>query len=231
MNDRQDIRKWIQSQLSVSETSTQFTPTRINDEINNAYLWACSKFDWPKLSNAKVTSTIANCEYYDYPSTWRSESIKRLEIDGEPYAKKEFDDFLEYKRNYPTDTSKKIFANHDSYYFAFPTPMTNGVNNIDIYGFKNPTLLTADADKTIFSDSEPEANRAIAKQALAVLQAKGKDKKTGQIEDAEALGILATVYNKILGYRQTEQQLNQPLFDVPDFLGNSSPKTRTGNFD
>ncbi len=237
MNTFLEIIQWVQSQLSVTGTSTQFTLTRIKAEINFAYIWACSKFNWKKLERAKTTSTIAGAFYYDYPPNFRSESIFRLEIDGKPYDKKDYDDFLEYKRNYPTDTSTRIFANHESFVFVFPTPAANGVNNLDMWGYIIPNstdarakLLVADGDKTIFSDSEPEGNLAIAKQALAVLQAKGKDKKTGQIEDAEALGKLASIYNKIVGSRQTEQQLNQPIFDPPDFFGNTSPKTKIGNF-
>ncbi len=218
LSTRQDIREWIQSQLSVGAGSSQFTPTRVNIEINNAYLWACSKFNWKNLERTKSTSTKAGLDYYDYPPKFRLESINRLEIDGLPYNKKDYDDFLEYRRINPTDTSKRIFANHDSFYFVFPTPTADGNKNLDVRGFENPNPMALDTDKTIFSDSDPDANRAIAKQALATLKAKGKDKKQGQIEDAEALNILASIYNKALGSRQTEQQLDQPAFDVPDYF-------------
>ena len=223
---RQDLREWVQSQLSVGAGSTQFTPTRINMEINNAYiLWACSKYNWKPLERAKTTSTKANSFYYDYPANFKLESISRLEISGKKYDKKDYDDFLQYKIDNPNDTNKRIFANHETFFFVFPTPATDGVNNLDIWGFIVPNVsdarakpLTLDTDKTIFSDSAPEVNLAIVKQTLALLKPKAKDKKEGQIEDVEAAGILATAFNKTLGNKQTEQQLNNPMFSHTDFL-------------
>lgn len=230
MNTFLEMQTELQSRLSITGSSSFYTLARIKSELNDIHIWAGSLFDWPALKDARRTSSIAGNYYYDYPSTFRPESIWTIEIDGKEYNPKDFDDFMDYKRNNPSDTSKRIFANYGLQYFVFPTPTANGTNNIDVWGFKNAPALSADGDKTIFSDYDPAGNEAIVKQALAVLQAKGKDKKTGQIEDAEAKAILAGIYQKILQNRQRYQKLDHPRFDVPDYFGSSLAKYKIGNF-
>lgn len=216
MNTFQEMYTELQSRLSVTENSTFYTLTRVKSAINNSYLWAVALFIWPATQKAKTTSTVANQYYYDNPAGFRTDSIYRVEIDGLEYDPKSFEDFLDYRRDNPKNT-KRIFASHGKQFFVFPTPTADGDSNMDVWGQEAVTTLSADGDKTIFSDSEPEGNEAIVKQALSVLQAKGKDKKTGQIEDAEAKQILATIYSKQLSQKQKYQRLDHPKFDVPDY--------------
>ena len=207
----------VQSDLSVTSSSTFYTLARIKSTINDAYLWAGGLFLWPATRKAKTTSTVASQYYYDYPSSFRPDSIWRVEIDGEKFDPKSYEDYLDYKIENPSDDTP-IFASFGKQFFVFPTPTASGTNNLDIWGQENVTLLSSDDDKTIFSDSFPEGNEAVCKQALAVLQAKGKDKKTGQVEDAEAKGILATIYGQILKQQQKYQRLDHAFLDVPDFF-------------
>ena len=218
MNQFSEMYGWVQSQLSVTSSSTFYTLTLIKSEINNTYLWATSLFNWPQLEDAKKTSTVVNQDYYDYPSVWRPDSCFRLEIDNEKYDPKSFEDFLDYRLDNANETGTLIFANHGTQFWVFPTPTANGTNNLSAWGFKNPTALSADADTTIFSSVDPTGNTAVCKQALAVLQAKGKDKKTSQVEDAEAKSILSTIYSKIASQQQKFQRLDHPKFDVPDYF-------------
>lgn len=207
----------LQSRLSVTSSSTFYTLTRVKSAINDAYIWAGGLFLWPATRKAKTTSTQEDQYYYDYPVGFKTDSVFRIDIDGQEYDPKSFEDFLDYRRDNPTST-KRIFASYGKQYFIFPTPTADGSNNLDVWGHEAVTTLSADGDKTIFSDSEPEGNEAIVKQALAVLQAKGKDKKLGQVEDAEAKQILAAIYSKQLAQQQKYQRLDHPKFEVPNYF-------------
>lgn len=230
MNDFQSMYQWVQHQLSVTSSSTFYTLENIKKEINYAYFWASSLFHWPQLEDAKKTSTMAGQDYYDTPTTFQPDSIYRLEIDDEKYKPKSFEDLLDYRLENPNDKDTKIFANHGMQFFVFPTPITDGNNNMSVWGLKTVENLSNDSDRTIFSDYDPLGNTAICKQALSSLLAKGKNKKTGQVEDAEAKNILATIYAKIARQQQKYQRLDHPFFEVPDFYRGKGGVTETGKF-
>jgi len=156
MNTFQDMYEWVQSQLSVTSSSTFFTLTRIKAEINNSYFWASSLFNWPQLEDAKKTSTIAGQDYYDTPSIFRPDSIYRIEIDGEKYEPKSFEDFLDYRIENPNQTGEKIFANHGMQFFVFPTPTADGSYNISVWGLKTVSTLSNNNDTTIFYNGSVE---------------------------------------------------------------------------
>jgi hypothetical protein len=229
MQDFEDMYTWVLSQLSASSSSTFYTLTIVKAEINYAYVWAASLFNWPQLEDAKKTSTVASQDYYDTPSTFKPDSIYRMEIDDEKYDPKNFEDFLDYRIDNSTETDTLIFANHGMQFFVFPTPTSSGTNNMSAWGYTTVDTLVNTTDKTIFSDYDPAGNQAVCKQALASLQAKGKDKKTGQVEDAEAKSMLSIIYSKIASQQQKYQRLDHPKFEVPDYFSGKGTGT-TGKF-
>jgi len=233
MDTLAQIRQAIQDDLTVGDESTLYSPTLIDRAINRAYRKVGGLFPWPELQDAKVTTTQVNQNYYDYPVNWRSNSIWKLRINLERYGEDpdgsplSFDDFLNWKEDYPDSTDKK-WANQWRRYFVSPTPTVAGLS-ICIWGFKVITSMSADADTTIFSYSTPEANEAIELEALAILKSKGDDEKTGQFKSLEAKQILVGTWDKIKKEMAKYEKI-QPFFDVPNFFGPTKGTDMRGRF-
>ena len=236
-----DIVLAVQDDLTVGEESALYNPTLIKRAINRAYRKAGALFPWPELQDAKKTSTVANQEYYDYPSTWRSNSIWKLTIqdsdgnddrygespDGSPLS---FDDYLAFKEDYPNSTDKK-WANQWRRFFIWPIPTTNGSNNISVWGQIVTTALSADSDTTIFSYSAGEGNEAIVLEAVAILKSKGDQEKSGEFRSLEAKQILSGYWGKIRK-EMSKYEKNMPFFQVTDMFGNGGTgEDLRGRFD
>jgi len=227
----------VQSDLNIDDNSSQFPLATVELAINRAYIKSGGLFRWPELEDAKKTSTENGQEYYDYPDTWRPDSVWKLVVDsvrygedpdGSPIA---YDDYLNWREDYPDSTDKR-WANQWRRYFFHPTPTTDGSNNIVVWGQMNVTTLTNDADITIWSYSMPECNDAVVLEAGAILKAKGEDDRGSQFKSAEAKGILIMSWSKIK-QDQAKYKKVQPFFKVDDlFSGKSNLREQvTGNFD
>jgi hypothetical protein len=235
MNTLADLRVGVQDDLTVGDESTLFSPTLIDRAINRAYRKAGSLFPWPELQDAKKTTTASTHEYYDYPDTWRSNSIWKLDIDGVRYGENpdgsplSYDDYLNWKEDYPDSTDKK-WANQWRRYFIWPVPTTStGV--ISIWGIMNVETLSGEGDVTIFSYSAPEGNEAIVLEAVAILKSKGEEEKLGEFRSTEAKQLLAGIWKKII-QEKAKYEKNMPFFDVPDYYSDTSTTTidMTGRF-
>ena len=231
-----EIRTAVQSDLTVDGNSTLFTPTVIDLNINRAYNKIAGLFRWPELEDAKKTSTVASQEYYDYPDTWRSDSIWRLEIGGLRYGEDpdgsplSYDDYMVWREDEPSSTDKK-WANQQRRFFVHPTPTTNGDYNLHVWGIMIPDSLTVDGSVTIFSYHMPEVNEAIALEALAICKAKGGEKGNEKMlfsQEANQITIMA--WNKIIR-EQAKYEKIQPFFNVPDYFPSGKVSTETGDFD
>ena len=181
---------------------------------------------WPETEDAQKTSTENGADYYDFPDDWVSDSMWRLEIDGDTYGEEpdgspmRFQDYLLWKEKYP-DSTKKKWSVQKRRFFVSPTPTTNGINNIVVWGHFVPADLVEDADVTIFSYNRQECNIAIELEAVAILKNQGENEKTGQFYSTDAKGILATAWSKIRK-NQAKYDKNQPFLDVPDFFKGES---------
>src|SRR3990167_6002345 len=229
-----DIRQAIQDDLTVGNESNLFHTALIDRAINRSYRKAGGLFRWPKLEDYKKTSTQTNQEYYDYPSTWRPDSIFRLEVDDDQYGEDPdgsplaFEDYLTWRADEDNDNSTdKKWANQHTRYFIYPVPTSVGTNNITVWGMKNVSSLTSDSDTTIFSYNMPECNEAVELEALAILKGKGEDDKGSQFKSLEAKQILTVAFNKIKA-EQFKYERNQPFFEVTDMFRKT--RSRIGNF-
>lgn len=227
-----EIRSTVQSDLTVGNESTLYSIETINLAINRAYTKAGALFPWPELEDSKKTTTQADIDYYDYPSNWKSDSIWKLRVnyirygedpDGSPLS---FDDYLNWKEDYPTSTTKK-WANQQRRFFISPTPTTAGLL-ICIWGQMVTETLVNDSDTTIFSYHARECNEAIALETVAILKNKGELEKAGEFRSMEAKQILASAWARIR-QEASKYEKNQPLFDVPDYFGDNNV-SNTGMF-
>lgn len=233
MEDLSDLRTAVQSDLNVGSESTLYSPTIIDRAINRAYIKCNSLYPWPELQDAKKTTTVTDQEYYDYPPTWRSNSIWKLRVNYERYGEDPdgspltFDDYLNWKEDYPDSTDKK-WANQERRYFISPTPSSDGLV-ICIWGIKTADSLVNDSDTTIFTYSMPEGNEAVVLEAEAILKSKGENEKSGQFKSIEAKQILTSSWNRIQK-EKSKYEKNQPSFYVGDFFGNGTSRDLRGRF-
>ena len=224
-----ELQTTVQSDLNVDSNSTLFPLATIKLAINRAYRKAGGLYRWPELEDSKKTSTVASREYYNYPDTWRPDSIWKLVVGSEDYFDPLlFKDYLYEKENSIPSGADYLWANQWRRYFIYPTPTTDGNNNISIWGAKNVTTLSADADVTIFSYSLPECNEAVVLEAGAILKGKGEDEQKGQFRSAEAKQILTIAWGKIR-QENAKYEKTRPMFDVDDLFG-SGVTSKIGDF-
>lgn len=223
----------VQSDLNIGDETSLADLTAVKLAINRAYRKAGGMFRWPETEDAKKTSSVNGQEYYDYPDTWRPDSVWKLVVDdydyGDPIS---FPDYLFEKEQLFPSGKTKAWANQWRRFFIYPTPTANGSNNICIWGVKNVTALSADSDITIFSYSMPECNEALVLEASAIIKAKGEQEQVAaEFKSPEAQKILTIAWGKIK-QEQTKYEKTKPFLDVPDFFvpGNRKPQN-TGNFD
>jgi hypothetical protein len=180
-------------------------------------MWATQFVVWHDLVRAVCTKTQAAHEYYDYPSNFRSESIIRMEIDDEEYYRKNYEDYLAFKKDNPTST-KKMFSSFGRQFFVHPTPTVTGTDNLTVWGAIQADALSLSTSVPIFSYNKEEANEAVIKKALAIALVRS-DTSTAKSEEKDAIIILAKLAQDEAKNTQRNKRLNHPMFRVPDYFG------------
>lgn len=207
--------------LQSAANSTRYPLARIKLLITDAHQWATTLHIWDALVRAKMCDSGV-FEYYDYPTDFRDGTIIRLELNNEKYERKNFEDYLDWQRNNPTDT-KKIFANFGRQYFINPTPAAVGVSNITIWGAIQAPTLSGDNDKTIFSMNNDTGNEAIVRKALSVACTKTNPNLASKEEEG-ANALLEKLFVAQERTKQRDQRLEHPRFIVGDMF---APRSRT----
>ena len=228
MTTREDLENELISRLQVASNSTLYPATRVTSLIKNAYIWATQLFVWHDLVRGRKTNSISGHDYYDYPDDFRSESIIRMEIDNLPYTRKNFEDFLEFKKNNPTST-KRYFASFGRQFFINPTSTANGTDNIVIWGAIQAPALTNSTSIPIFSYNKEEGNEAVIKKAFSVATFR-TDANLAKGEEADAIGILTKLSLMESKNTQRNQRLQHPMLSVPDFFSGTPNGSPYGKF-
>lgn len=220
MRTRLDIKNKLKPKLYAVGTSTYFTDTRIEDQIDDSYLTVSAARQWPDIKKGFVTHTEAGEDYYDYPDNCQSESVFKISVDGDSsYDKWDFEDFMKEVEDNPNSTTKK-FAEYGRQIFIFPTPTTTGSANLILWGVIQAAAMTDDGDITMFTDWADILNEAIEQDAYGnLIQNIDINKSLAAITNSEK--IIAREWKKISDRLQRKLK-NEPQFDVPDFFGSSS---------
>lgn len=228
LSTREDLENELQSQLQIADNSSLFPASRLTKLIQNAYRRATDLYIWLDLVKGKTTHTQAGHEYYDYPQDFRSNTILRMEIDGENYERKNFEDYLAYKNNHPT-SNFKMFANFGRQFFVWPVPTSTGTDNLDVWGAVVSDELANSTDETIFSNNKEDCNFAVVGLAFAVAM-KRIDLSLSREEETSALAILAKHNKDEWVHTQRDQRIQHPKFAVPNYFNVSSGYNPVGNF-
>lgn len=235
MNTFSELQTAVQSDLNLDATSPLFNLTTVKSAINRAYIKAGGLYRWKETEDSKKTSSVASQEYYDYPNNWRPNSIWKLKVDsvdyGDPIAYK---DYLYEGENSWSSGLTEAWTSQWRRVFIYPTPTTNGNNNIELWGMKIVDNMVNDSDVTIFSYSMPECNEAVVLEAEAILKGKAQEENSGQFRSAQAMSILTIAWGKVQ-QDQKKFEKTQPFFEVPDFFkrggsNNTSDGSPISNF-
>ena len=225
MNLFYELQNAVLSDLTAGSESTLFDLGTVRRAVNRAYVKAAGLFRWPETEDAKKTSSQLGIDYYDYPQTWRPDSIWKLTLDdvdfGDPLS---FKDYLYEVENDMPSGKERIWANQWRRYFLHPAPTAAGDYNIVVWGQMAVEDMVEDEDITIWSYSMPECNEALVLEAVAILKKKGEDVKVtktggtiGDMLSMEAKQILSIAWGKIRE-EQDRAKSTQPEFDIPDFF-------------
>jgi len=233
MDTRSEMEAELLAQLQVSTNSSLYPSARLTSLIQNSYKSATSLFKWLALSRAKTTSTSAKAVgadvcYYDYPPEFRTNTIFRVQIDGKEYNRKGFNSFLDYRNRYTTGGNKRIFANYQRYLFVSPDT-EEGTDNMDVWGIIQAPELSAPTSETIFTGNADDCNMAVVGLAFS-LAMKKVDPKLADKEKAEAIATLIKTNTDEWDEYAKDQQLDTPLFEVPDFFGKPDINNMIGQF-
>lgn len=223
----------VQNDMNIGDESPLTPLATVKLSLNRSYRKSGGLFRWAELEDAKKTSSVNGQEYYDYPDTWRPDSIWKLTVDGLDYGDPlHFPDFLFEKENNWPSGKTKAWANQWRRFFIHPIPTANGSNNICVWGQKNVEAMVNNGDVTIFSYSMPECNEALVLEAKAILKAKGEEQKlASEFISPEAKAILSRAWT-VMKQEQAKYEKTKPFLDVPDMFvpGRNKPQN-TGNFD
>ena len=216
-----ELQNELRTRLSASSNSTFWTTDMLKTWLNLANQWACAYKPWPFTEGAKYLSTVANQVYYDYPESFRSDSLTRLTVadsSGNPevYTKIRYNDFMKYRQDNP-DGTDQLFTDYNKEYFINPIPTTDGLE-IVVWGQQVPDQLVNDGDTTPFASGNPEGEEAIIKRALMYAQQKaGRYDKAG-IERDEATLVLKELWDTISKNQAGYQTKDRPFFKSQDFF-------------
>lgn len=235
MNNRGQMRTRLQRRLISEGGSTLYTESILNDLIDDAHIWATQFFPWKELRLAMETSTENGVYWYDYPDEYVTDSVTFLEVDHggntgvKEYSKKNFEDFVRWRRENPNDTNVRIFADNERKWYIHPIPTIDGDYNVTLHGQRQADALSGDSSTTIFTLGSKDGNEAIVKKAfsLGILRI---DKKLSKDEEKDAIGLLSRIFKRQADNQQLNQRLDHPKFDVPDMFRSPGKYTPTGDF-
>lgn len=208
-----------------ASTSTLYNDTRLGELVNDAYIWATGLFSWPELEEAvdtvvPVVDPDTNEQYLDYPENFKTDTLTEfIHVNDIPFERTAWNAFLEYKRNNPTDTSRKMFADYGRQIFLFPH-QTVGLPVV-LWGQKQATALSAGTDLTIFSKHSDEGNEAVIRKAFSVA-VRRTDTSLSKSEEAEAVALLSALWSKVQARQQYTKQTDKPMFEVPDYFAGAN---------
>jgi hypothetical protein len=228
LETRADLESELVSQLQVAANSSLFPSTRITELIRTAYKKATELFIWNDLVKAMCTRSFSGYEYYDYPDEFRSGTIIRLEMDDEPYERKNFEDYLEYKHQNSSST-EKLFSSFGRQYFIWPIPTTTGTDNITICGAVVADPLDDATDETIFTNNNEDCNLAVVGLALSIAL-KRVDAAVSKKEEESAIATLGRHNAVEQATTQRDKRIQHPRFSVPNYFSGRSRSHPVGGF-
>lgn len=181
LNTLGDIQTEVLVRGNYDTTLSFITQTQLDNWIDQAHRWAASYKKFPFTEKRDISANTSDSdEMHNYPSDFKTDSIRILTVNGKRLRKVNFDDYLRHKEE-QSSSNDRIFADFNRVYYINP--------NIDISGtiFAYGQYLVDGLDKTdltattVFSNHEEDGNEAIVEKVLAAAsQREGKIQEANQ---------------------------------------------------
>lgn len=152
------------AQLSLAYRLGESAIPNTTAETNRRISWFVSGLEyiankplWFLWATDSTLDTVADTGTYNFPTDFFM--IKRLKIDGDEYQKVPFEDV--YKR-FETPSGppyllsayqQRSFYTEAETFTVIPTPATTGTNNIEVKGYKRPTMPTTNSSSIVVPDA------------------------------------------------------------------------------
>lgn len=150
MPTRSDIRSWVREQTLLETDDVE--STIIDDWINQGIREIAMRFDWPWLTTTDTITTIDDQQAYNLPT-----DLARIEVVVDTDSRHRLAEFTpsemwnRYGGNFPSGTPRRFFV-WGSQIHLVPIPSTGETDELTIYYYGSPTLLTNDGDEPQFDE-------------------------------------------------------------------------------
>ena len=222
MRIKGEIINDILVQLGVSTTVAFYTDTIMEDWVDKAHIWAAGVHKWPFTEGRLNTTYVEDAALevgFVYPEGWKADSIRLLQVGGKRFKKLNFQNYQEFREEFPDD-SKKVFSEHGRLYFINPNADVAGTTTL--WGQFTPAAL-AETDNTVltvFSDVADEGNEAIIEEVLSYAKKKQQKLQEALVHHQRAQQILEEVWKRIQDEQFAYQNVeDEGLFSRIDVLG------------
>ena len=103
-----ELQSEVLVRLGSDTTSSFYTEANIRSWLNRSHLWAAAYHKWPQTEyKDKSGAFVTGTETYSYPNaTFRTDSIRILQVGSYLFKKKNFTDYLQYREDYPDRDDK-----------------------------------------------------------------------------------------------------------------------------
>jgi hypothetical protein len=206
-----------------------FSLEDIKDYISGAVLqvWDLAFWRFAELSKSSTIGSTQHAQgYIACPTDIAPSSIWYLRIAGKKWGKKSLATYLKRMEDAPNNTDK-MWAEYNRQFFFNRNACSIG-DTMELFGKKNAPALSADTDLMPFSpdtdNSEFSGNHAIVLIAYAdaLASEKKKNPQQAEIERKKAFAILASLKTQLDLGKALEQDVDRPMFEVPDFFPRGS---------
>lgn len=200
----EELQTELDARISAAKVTGFWSADMKKAWLNQAGQRVCDFKRWKWLELALETTTHDSAEYYDYPNqagnAFKKDSIYQINVEGEEYfadqagrSRLNWEQFQKAKNI--GDDSKKIFSNHNGFFFLYPVPADG--KTMSLYGLRKWVKLVNTTDTPI---SPSEYDEAIVRIALATCLRKAKKYNEAKAELVEVLdprvGILQNLWEQ-----------------------------------
>lgn len=223
----------ILDDISVLSTDAFFSTALIKRAINRAYKWAAGLRNWPQTEETYYRDSEAGLNYYNYPTNFKTDSIKELYYNGEEYSKTLWKEYRKYMRDNPTGQDKIFSDLKRQYHINNNITIATITNGIEITGHLIPSSLVNGSDTTLFV-GDANVEEAILKKSLSILykKARGQMYDRGVTMEDEAKELLGDAWKQVMAAQGDYKSKDAVVFNQVDILPTSRGARRSnrGNF-
>lgn len=179
-------------------TDSFITDDMLEDWLRDGNNYCSTQYKWP-LSEVRDQSTswtgTEEVPYTDFTIDFKADAIRILLIGGERLEKKNFEDYLRFREDYPSAT-ERVFSDFGRVLYINPNCGLSGT--IAAFGQYTPQIDPTDATATtIFSTFDEEGNEAIVEKMTSYLKRREHLPDEAELHDQRTDTLLAKLWTKV----------------------------------